>query len=528
MAGTDAEQSEYSGANPWLIAVLVAVATFMEVLDTTIANVALRYISGGLAVSADEASWVITTYLVANSIVLSASGWIAEMFGRKNFFLVCIALFSLSSLLCGLAWSLQALLIFRVMQGLAGGGMTPVAQSILAAAFPPSKRNQGFALYGIAVVVAPVVGPTLGGWLSDNLSWHWCFLINVPVGIASLILIHFIIPSSPRRAAERKKLWEKGPNFDIIGFLLVATFLGSLEVVLDRGQIEDWFGSTFIITFAAISAVALLLFIPWELNREKPLIDLKMLAGRQFGTCFVIMLGTGALLIATTQALPQLLQDQFGYTATLAGLAISPGGLVTMVMMVVVGRLGFVQPKYLISIGAAVAGYAMIDLVRMSPDVDFWFFAWSRIYLGIGLPLIFIPITTASYDGIPPNKTDQASAMINLARNFGGSMGVALTQTMLARRQQFHQSRMVEHVGSWNPFFHDTLNQIQNYFKAQTFTGSSSGTSMAYIGQLVKAQSTLLAYIDVFVILAAMAAILVPLALTLRSVDRSSHKPAGH
>src|SRR6201991_1819934 len=300
MAGTGAEQSEYGNANPWLIAVLVAVATFMEVLDTTIANVALRYIAGGLAVSSDEASWVITTYLVANSIVLSASGWIAEMFGRKNFFLVCIALFTVSSLLCGLAWNLQALLIFRVMQGLAGGGMTPVAQSILAAAFPPSKRGQGFALYGIAVVGGPVVGPTLGGWLSDNLSWHWCFLINVPVGIVSVILIYLIIPSSPQRAAERKKLWEKGPNFDIIGFLLVATFLGSLEVVLDRGQIEDWFGSTFIIPFAVTAAVALLLFIPWELNREQPLIDLHMLAGRQFGTCFIIMLATGALLIATT------------------------------------------------------------------------------------------------------------------------------------------------------------------------------------------------------------------------------------
>ena len=270
------------------------------------------------------------------------------MFGRKNFFLVCIALFTVSSLACGFAWNLQSLLIFRVMQGLAGGGMTPVAQSILAAAFPPAKRSQGFALYGIAVVVAPAVGPTLGGWLSDNLSWHWCFLINVPVGLISVILIYFIIPSSPQKRKEREKLWARGPNFDVIGFLLIVTFLGGLEVVLDRGQIDDWFGSSFIVTFAAISATAMLLFIPWELNRSQPLIDLKMLTGRQFGTCaFVIMLVTGALLIATTQILPQLLQEEFGYTATLAGLAISPGGAVTMIMMVVVGRLGFVQPRYL-------------------------------------------------------------------------------------------------------------------------------------------------------------------------------------
>jgi len=520
------DKGEYGNANPWLVAVLVAVATFMEVLDTTIANVALRYISGGLAVSSDEASWVITTYLVANSIVLCASGWIAEMFGRKNFFMVCIALFTVSSLACGFAWNLQSLLVFRVMQGLAGGGMTPVAQSILAAAFPPAKRGQGFALFGIAVVVAPAVGPTLGGWLSDNLSWHWCFLINVPVGLISVILIYFIIPSSPEKQKERKKLWARGPNFDIIGFILIVTFLGGLEVVLDRGQIDDWFGSAFIVTFAAISAVAFLLFIPWELNREKPLIDIKMLTGRQFATCFVIMLVTGALLIATTQILPQLLQEDFGYTATLAGLAISPGGAVTMVMMVIVGRLGFVQPRYLIAIGAAIACYAMIYMMRMTPDVDYRYFVWSRIYLGIGLPLIFIPITTASYDGIAPGKTDQASALINLARNFGGSIGVALSQTVLARREQFHQSRLVEHLGSWNPLYNDSLSHIQSYLNGRAATGSSSGTSIAIVGQAVQSQVSILAYIDVFVTLAVIAVIMVPLALTLRTVKTGGARPA--
>ena len=526
MAATS--ESEYGNANPWIIAILVAVATFMEVLDTTIANVALRYISGGLAVSSDEASWVVTTYLVANSVVLSASGWIAGMFGRKNFFLACVALFSVSSLLCGISWNLQSLLVFRVMQGLAGGGMTPVAQSILAAAFPPAKRSQGFALYGIAVVVAPVVGPTLGGWLSDNASWHWCFLINVPVGLVSLVLISLVIPSSAEKRKEREKLWANGPDFDFVGFLLVATFLGALEVVLDRGQIDDWFGSGFITAAACISATALLLFVPWELSRDKPLIDLRMLTGRQFGACFVIMLGTGALLIATTQALPQMMQDTFNYTATLAGLAISPGGLVTMGMMLVVGRLGGVQPKYLIATGALIAAGAMVDLLRLTLDVDFSFFVWSRIYLGIGLPLIFIPITTASYDGIPPDKTDQASALINLARNFGGSIGVSLSQTVLAQREQFHQSRLVEHVGSWNPYYAQTVNQLQNYFKTRAATGSVSGTGTAFIGQLLQGQVMLLAYIDVFYWLAAVAVMLVPLALTLRSVNRGSAPAAMH
>ena len=522
MADASAERSEYGDVNPWLIAVLVAVATFMEVLDTTIANVALRYISGGLAVSSDEASWVVTTYLVANSVVLSASGWIAEMFGRKNFFLVCITLFSVSSLLCGMAWSLDALLFFRIFQGLAGGGMTPVAQSILAAAFPPSKRNQGFALYGVAVVVAPVLGPTLGGWLSDNISWHWCFLINVPIGIICVIAIYFILPSSPERKKEREKLWARGPDFDVVGFILIATFLGCLEVVLDRGQIDDWFGSNFIVTFAAVSATALLLFIPWELNRARPLIDLHLLTSRQFGSCFLVMLGTGALLIATTQVLPQLLQDQYGYTATWAGLAISPGGAVTMGMMLIVGRLGFVQPKYLISAGAIIAGFAMIDLLRMTLDADFWFFAWSRIYLGIGLPLIFIPITTASYDGLPPAKTDQASALINLARNFGGSMGVSLSQTVLARREQFHQERLTENIGSWNPFYGDTLNRIDAYFRTHTFTGGAAETGVAYIGKMLQNQVAILAYIDVFCALAAVAGVMTLLGFSLRYVKRGS------
>lgn len=522
------QQGEYGNANPWGIAVLVSVATFMEVLDTTIANVALRYISGGLAVSGDEASWVVTTYLVANSIVLCASGWIAAMFGRKNFFLVCIALFTVASLLCGFAWNLQALLIFRLLQGLAGGGMTPVAQSILAAAFPPAKRGQGFALYGVAVVVAPVVGPTLGGWLSDNLSWHWCFLINVPVGVVSLVLIYLVIPSSKRQQQERKKLWARGPNFDYIGFLLVATFLGALEVVLDRGQVDDWFNSSFITSFAVISAIGLMLFVPWELTRAQPLIDIKLLAQRQFGTCFVIMLAVGAILIATTQILPQLLQEDFGYTATLAGLVISPGGLVTMVMMIVVGRLSSVQPRWLITAGACICVFAMYDLLRMSPDVDFTFFAMSRIYLGVGLPLIFLPITTASYDGIPPNKTDQASAMINLARNFGGSIGVSVSQTVLAQRQQFHQSRLVENIGDWNPFYHDTLNGIQNYLNGQYATGSTQGTATAVIGQMLQAQVSLLAYIDVFVALGAMALLVVPLALSLKTVKRGGEPVAAH
>jgi len=526
-----ASTTEYPGVNPYLITVLVSVATFMEVLDTTIANVALRYISGGLAIGPDEAAWVVTSYLVANSIVLCASSWLVEIFGRKAFFMACIALFTVSSACCGFAWSLQSLLIFRVLQGLAGGGMTPVAQSILAAAFPPEKRSQGFAIYGIAVVVAPAVGPVLGGWLSDNWSWHWCFLINVPVGIASLISVAFFLPTPEQEKKRREKLWKSGNiRFDYIGFIPVATFLGALEVVLDRGQEDDWFGSNFIVVFSIMSAVALILFIPWELTRKEPLIDLRMLASRQFGACFLIMLSTGAILIATTQFLPQILQDDFGYTATLAGLALSPGGFVTMLMFILVGRLGFIDPKYLIALGGVIMAAAMYDLTNVYADLSFGFFAWSRVYLGLGLPLVFNAVTTASYSGIPPGKTDQASSLINVARNFGGSIGVSLAQTTLARREQFHQSRLVEYVGSWNPIYGQTLQQVQSYFATKSLIGSGgspSQTAVAWIGQQVQTQASLWAYIDVFFSLSLIGLAITALALTLRHTKPSAGTQAA-
>jgi len=269
-----------AGPNPWLIAVLVAVATFMEVLDTTIANVALPYIAGGMGVSEDEASWVVTSYLVSNAIILTASSFLARMLGRKRFFLICLALFTASSVLCGFAWDLNSLLLFRILQGLGGGGMVPVSQSILADSFPPAKRGQAFALFGVAVVVAPVIGPTLGGWLSDNWGWRWCFLINGPVGLLSIALVSALLHEPKGALEERRRMKKEGWRFDLVGFLLVATFLGALEVVLDRGQEDDWFASNFIITFAVICALAFVLMIPWEITRRNPAVDLRMLASR--------------------------------------------------------------------------------------------------------------------------------------------------------------------------------------------------------------------------------------------------------
>jgi MFS transporter, DHA2 family, multidrug resistance protein len=518
-----------AGANPWLIAVLVAFASFMESLDKTIANVVLPYIAGGLGVSVDEASWVVTTYLVANAVSLTASPFLARLLGRKTFFLICLALFTASSLLCGYAWNLDAVLLFRLAQGLGGGGMVPLAQSILADSFPPEKRGQGFALFGVAVVVAPVIGPTLGGWLADNLSWRWCFIINVPVGVIAFALIAAILPAPKDVAEQRKRLQERG-GFDLIGFALVATFLGALEIMLDRGLEDDWFASSFIVDVAAVCALAFVLMIPWEASRRNPVIDLRMVATRQFGACFVVMLATGAILLATTQFLPNLVQQDFGYTATWAGLVLSPGGFVLMIMMFVVGPLtARVQPKYLIVIGAVLIALSMYDLTNVYGDLHFWFFARSRMLLSVGLPLIFLPIMTASYNGVPSGKTDQASALINAARNTGGSMGISLASNVLWQREQFHQSMLAGQAIPSTVQYQDTLHQVTNYFVAQ---GSSlweaKHQAIQWIGQQLQAQASFLGYMDVFWVLMLISLAAVPLALTLRKVKLGDAAPMGH
>jgi MFS transporter, DHA2 family, multidrug resistance protein len=514
-----------AGTNPWLIAIVVALASFMEVLDTTIANVALPYIAGGMGVSEDEASWVVTTYLVSNAIILTASSFVARMLGRKTFFLICLGLFTLSSILCGFAPNLNALLLFRILQGFGGGGMVPVAQSILADAFPPEKRGQAFAVFGVAVVVAPVVGPTLGGWISDNWSWQWCFLINAPVGVFAMALIAVLL-----REPKRQQSQQQDHRFDVIGFILVATFLGALEVVLDRGLVDDWFASSFIVTFTVVCAAAFVLMIPWEMSRRNPMIDLKMVATRQFGACFLVMLATGAILLATTQFLPQLVQQDFGYTATWAGLLLSPGGVVTMLMMFVVGRLATkVQPKYLIVAGAVIIAISMYEMTNVYGDLGFWYMARSRMLLGVGLPLIFVPIMTASYVGIPQSKTDQASALINAARNTGGSIGVSIVSNVLTHREQFHQSRLVESVQPSSVQYQDTLQQVTDYFVAQ---GNSllqaQQQAIQWIGQQVQTQASFLAYMDAFWVLMLISLSAALLALTLRKVKLGAPVHVGH
>jgi DHA2 family multidrug resistance protein len=527
--GWSPERSAAGNHNPYLIAFVVSIATFMEVLDTTIANVALRYIAGGLAVGIDESTYVITSYLVANAIALSISGWLSTVIGRKRFYMICVATFAFASLLCGFAWSLQALVLFRILQGLGGGGMATSEQAILADSFPPAKRGQAFAIYGIAVVVAPVVGPTLGGWITDTYSWHWVFLINVPMGLVSLFLVGTLVSEPSGAEEQRRELLKNGVRVDYVGFVLVAVGLGSFEFVLDEGQRNDWFGSDLIMGFALAAAFCLTALVIWELTRDDPIVDIRLLGRRQFAACFLCMLGTGAIVIATTQILPQLLQSELNYTAMLAGLVLSPGGIVTMIMMPITGKLiSVVQPRYLIMTGAAIAALSMWHLTGLTGDISYGYAALSRIYLAVGLPLLFLPVTTASYEGVPPDKTNQASALINVARNLGGSMGVALAQTVLAQRQQFHQSRLIEHVVPSDIGYQQTVETMTRFFQAQgSSAADAAAQAVAWVGQTLQHQVDLLAYIDVFRALAIIGAVMVPIALTLKSIDLSA-APKGH
>jgi DHA2 family multidrug resistance protein len=379
-------------------------------------------------------------------------------------------------------------------------------------------------------VVAPAVGPTLGGWLADNLSWRWCFMINGPVGVVTFALIALILRESATAAAERQLLKQQGGGFDLVGFVLVATFLGAIEIVLDRALDDDWFASSFIVAVATVCALAFVSMIPWEISGRNPTIDVRMVATRQFGACFLVMLATGAILYATTQFVPQLVEQNFGYTATWAGLVLTPGGVVMMVMMLVVGSLtARVQPKYLIVFGALIVALSVYDLTNTYADLGFWFFAHSRMLLAVGLPLVFVPITTASYAGIPSDKTDQASALLNAARNTGGSIGISLVSNVLAHREQFHQSRLVDNAIPSSVQYQDTLHQVTNYFLAHgSALAQAHQQAIQWIGQQVQDQAAFLAYMDAFWVLMLVSLAAALLGLALRKVKLGGAIHTGH
>jgi DHA2 family multidrug resistance protein len=527
----DNSRSAAGDRNPWLVAVVVSIATFMVVLDTAIANVSLRYIAGSLAASVDESTWVVTTYLISNAVVLPASGWLSNVIGRKRFYMICVAVFTVSSLLCGLAPNLTALIIFRILQGLGGGGMPTSEQAILADTFPPARRGQAFALYGVAVIVAPTVGPTIGGWITDNFSWHWIYFINVPIGLASLGLVHWLVDEPETLERERHERLAKGLKVDWVGFILIALTLGCLEVVLDRGQIDDWFRSSTIITFSLLAAASFLAFIPWELSQEDPIVELRLLFHRQFGMAFFVMMMVGAILFGSNQIMPQLLQTTFPYTAMLSGEAMMPGGLAMLVIMPIAGQItGFFQPKYLMALGLSGIAASMWYSTSLAPDATFDYFGWVRVYQMVGLPFLFIPINSIAYDGLPANKTNQASALMNVSRNLGGSIGISLANVVITQRTQFHQSRLVENILPSSPVYQSTVQQMTKYFSSHGASPADANSRiMGYFGQLIETQATIMAYIDVFYVCAIAAALMIPLVLVMvRRVRTQGSAIAGH
>jgi DHA2 family multidrug resistance protein len=512
----DLSRSAAGDRNPWLVAVVISIATFMEVLDASIANVSLRNIAGSFAAGVDESTWVLTSYLVANAIVLPISGWLSRVIGRKRYYMLCVATFMASSLLCAFAPTLSVLIFFRVLQGLGGGGMAPVEQAMLADTFPAPLRAQAFALYGVAVIVAPTVGPLLGGWLTDNFSWHWIFLINGPIGLLSLVLVQWMVHEPEVLERERRERLARGIKVDWIGFVLVALALGCLEIMLDKGEREDWFASNFIVTFAVISFVSFVLLVPWELSREEPIVDIRLYGHRQFATCSLMMLAVGAILFSSTQLLPQLVQMTYHYTATLSGLVMMPGGLAMLLMMPVVGKLSsYVAPKYLICLGLTVVALAMWHSTSLAPDADFNFFSWARAFQTVGLPFLFIPITSASYAGLPPNKSGEASALINVARNEGGSIGISIAGAVLANSAQVHQNYLTAHLVPSSPAYQQALQGATAQLSTMLPQPEAQRKAFALVEQAVQLQATLLSYIDVFAGLALIAAALVPIAFLL-------------
>jgi DHA2 family multidrug resistance protein len=498
-AGWTDERSAAGKRNPWLIVIVISLATFMEVLDTSIANVSLSHIAGSLAVSNDEATWVLTSYLVANAIVVPISGWLSDVMGRKRFYMMSVLLFTISSLFCGIAPSLGILVVSRVIQGIGGGGLASSEQSFLADTFPPSKRGAAFAAYGVVVVVAPVIGPSIGGWITDNISWHWIFLINVPVGIISLILVQLLVVEPDALEKERRKRLKKGLKVDGMGFALVALGLGCLEVFMDRGQRDDWFGSGFICAMALIAVVSLVLLVVWELNRKDPIVDLRLFGVFNFATCFTMMLLVGVIIYGSTQVIPQMLQEVFGYTATDAGMTLTLGGVVSLVAMVMAGVLsGKVQGRWLLAIGFLLQGLGMWIYSHFDVDTSFDQFALARLVQALGIPFLFVPILTQSYAGLPPERYNHASALMNVARNLGGSIGISAAQAMLEQREQFHQSRLVEGLNPLNPNYVEGVKQIGATLGMSGSSGDASQTQLAALYQTMSQQAAMLSYIDVF------------------------------
>jgi DHA2 family multidrug resistance protein len=486
--------------NPWLIAVVVAMAAFMEVLDTSIANVALPYMAGSLGASNDESTWVLTSYLVSNAIVLPISAWFAGFFGRKRFFIMCLVIFTVSSLLCGFAPSLGAIILFRVLQGAGGGGLQPMAQAILADTFPPQKRGVAFALYGVTAVIAPTVGPTLGGWITDNYTWRWIFFINLPVGILTLFLVLRLVEDPPWV----KRTAGAGVKFDYIGVALLVLGVGALQVMLDKGQEDDWFGSRFILTLAILAGVGLVSLVIWEWFHKDPIVDVRLFKNLNFLSANFMMFILGIMLFSSLVMMPLFLQTLLGYTAESAGLVLSGGGLLLLFLMPIAGTLASkIQARYIIAFGWLTLSFAMYySTQHLDLDISFRSASLLRLAQVFGLGFLFVPINLAVFIGMPPEKSNSVAGIVNFMRNIGSSIGTSMVTTLIARRAQFHQVHLTAHATSGHPAFTRAVEALADRLVISGLDASKAA-SQAYArlyGALIE-QATTLAYIDTFWIL---------------------------
>jgi DHA2 family multidrug resistance protein len=505
-------------ANPWLIAVTVSLAAFMEVLDTAIANVALPHIAGNLGASNDQSTWVLTSYLVANAIVLPITGWLVSLFGRKRFFMTCMAIFTVSSLFCGIAPNLGLLLLFRVLQGAGGGGLQPMAQAILADTFPPEKRGLAFSIYGITAVCAPAIGPTLGGWLTDNFSWRWIFLINLPIGLLALALVFQLVQDPPylvRRERSEIKL-------DYVGFSLLALGVGALQIMLDKGQEDDWFGSHFITTLAVIAAICLVALIVYEWLHKDPIVDVRLFKNANFAAANMMMFMVGAVSFATTVLMPQFLQTLMGYTAQSAGMVLSASALLLLIELPVVGRLiGKFPLRYLIAFGWIALALGMyISTQRIDLLISFSSATWLRIGQYLPMGFIFVPATTAAYIGIAEDKSDAVAGLVNFTRNIGSSVGTSVVTTMIVRRSQFHQAALESNTNWGDQGFRNLMNAlVWQLTHAGLSLHEAQSQALARIYAAVQAQAAALAYIDTYWVLGIAALIMFFLSFVLKKND---------
>jgi DHA2 family multidrug resistance protein len=497
-------------ANPWLIAVVVTLAAFMEILDTTIVNVSLPHIAGSLSSSYDDATWTLTSYLVANGIVLPISGWLGRLMGRKRYFLICIAMFTVCSFLCGMADNLAEMVIFRMLQGFFGGGLQPNQQSIILDTFPPAMRGRAFSVVAIAVIVAPVIGPTLGGWITDTYTWRWVFLINIPVGLLAFFAVTALVEDPPwvKRASQGRQ------STDYIGIGLIALGLGCLQIMLDRGEDLDWFGSNVILVFGVLAALGIGSAIAWLLVADKPVVDIRVFKDRNFALGTVMIFAMAAVLYSSAVLIPQLAQQTLGYTALLAGLLLSPGALAIIFLIPLVGRflLPRIQTRYIIGFGFFSLGVALTIAHGLSPDIDFETLAGFRVAQTFGLAFLFVPISTITYSTLSKEMNNDASALFVMVRNVAGSIGISLATALITTRTQVRRAYLSQHLSPLNPAYNAKLAQVQHALQGLGVEQAKlHATALGRMNTMLSHQASVLAYLDVFAICAVGAFCIVPL-----------------